>query len=126
MVPPSSRFDKYRGTMRLRQKRIHFAPLPVERQRMCACFRWHDLLAAHRANIDDVYYPRIADAHVKVSGFRMQENHVRGAAEGDIPEHATRCCVDRVQCPGIAGRTTTDPWLDRGLALGNEDVGILR
>src|SRR5262245_17010024 len=79
-VLPSSLIDKYRRTMRLRQKRIDFAPLAVEGQRMCACFRWHDLLAAHRANIDDVYYPRIADGHVKVSGLRMQENHVGGAA----------------------------------------------
>jgi hypothetical protein len=47
---------------------------------MCACFRWHDLLAVHRANIDDVYYPRIADGHVKVTGFRMQENQVGSRA----------------------------------------------
>ena len=80
MVPPSSRIDKYCGTMGLRQKRIHFASLAVECQRMCACFRWHYLLAAHRANIDDVYYPRIANGHVKVPGLRMQENHVWGAA----------------------------------------------
>jgi hypothetical protein len=26
---------------------------------MCARFRWHHLLAAHRANIDDIYHPRI-------------------------------------------------------------------
>src|SRR5215831_13041964 len=61
MVPSSCRIDKDRGTMRLRQERIDFAPLPVECQRMCACFGWHHLLAAHRANIDDVYYPRIAN-----------------------------------------------------------------
>ena len=33
----------------------------------------------------------------------MQENHVRGAAQRNIPEHATRCCVDREQYAGIAG-----------------------
>src|ERR1700730_6003171 len=75
-----SRIDKYRGTMRLRQERIDFAPVSVDCQRMRACFRWHHLLAAHRANIDDIYYPRIADGHIEVSGLRMQENHVRGAA----------------------------------------------
>src|SRR5258707_12808133 len=84
MVPPSSRIDKYRGTMRLRQKRIHFASLPVECQRMCACFRWPDLLAAHRANIDEVYYPRIADGHVQVPGLPIQQNHLRGAAPTNI------------------------------------------
>src|SRR5262249_37165775 len=69
---PSSRIDKYRGTMRFREERIDFAPLPVECQRMCACFRWHHLLAAHRGNIDDIYYPRVADGHVKVlRGLRM-------------------------------------------------------
>ena len=102
-VRPSSRIDKYRGTMRFREERIDFAPLPVECQRMCACFGWHHLLAAHRANIDDIYYPRVADGHVKVRGLLMQENHVRGAAEGDVPEHATRRCVNREQCARIAG-----------------------
>jgi hypothetical protein len=61
MVNPSSRINEYCGTMRLRQERIDFALVSVECQRMCACFGWHHLLAAHRANIDDVYYPRIAD-----------------------------------------------------------------
>src|SRR6516164_6367305 len=70
-VCPSSRIDKYRGTMRFREERIDFAPLPVECQRMCACFGWHHLLAAHRGNIDDIYYPRVADGHVKVRGLRM-------------------------------------------------------
>jgi hypothetical protein len=102
-VCPSSRIDKYRGTMRFREERIDFAPLPVECQRMCACFGWHHLLAAHCGNIDDIYYPRVADGHVKVRGLRMQENHVRGAAEGDVPEHATRRCVNREQCASIAG-----------------------
>jgi len=89
--------------MRFREERIDFAPLPVECQRVCACFGWHHLLAAHRANIDDIYYPRVADGHVKVRGLRMQENHVRGAAEGDVPEHATRRCVNREQYARIAG-----------------------
>src|SRR5262245_10669383 len=102
-VCPSSRVDKYRGTMRFREERIDFAPLPVECQRMCACFGWHHLLAAHFGNIDDIQYPRVADGHVKVRGLRMQENHVRGAAEGDVPEHATRRCVNREQCARIAG-----------------------
>jgi hypothetical protein len=79
-APVLSRIDKYRGTMRLRQERIDFAPVSVERQRMCACFGWHHLLAAHRANIDDIYYPGITDGHVKMPGLRMQENHVWGAA----------------------------------------------
>ena len=76
----SSLIDKDRGTMRLRQERIDFTSLPVECQRMCPCFGWHHLLTAHRANIDDIYDPRIADGHVKVTGLRMQENHVWGAA----------------------------------------------
>jgi hypothetical protein len=79
-APVLSRIDKYRSTMRLRQERIDFAPVSVECQRMCACFGWHHLLAAHRANIDDIYYPGIADGHVKAPGLRMQENHVWGAA----------------------------------------------
>ena len=70
---------------------------------MCACFGWHHLLAAHRANIDDIHDPGIADGHVKMPGLRMQESHVRGAAQGNIPEHATRRCVDREQYAGIAG-----------------------
>src|SRR5262249_36209404 len=103
MVPSSSRIDKDRGTMRLRQERIDFAPLPVECQRMRACFRWHDLLAAHRANIADVYYPTIAAGPVNVAGLRMQGNHVGGSASRTSPEPATRRCVNREQCPGIAG-----------------------
>src|SRR5262245_18942371 len=102
-VPPSSRIDEYRGTMRLRQERIDFAPVSVECQRMRPCFGWHHLRAAHRDNIDNVYYSRIADGHVEVSGLRMQENHVGGAAEGNLPEHAARRCINREQCACIAG-----------------------
>src|SRR5450759_2446515 len=94
MVPASSRIDKYRGTMRLGQERIDFVSLSVECQRVCTYFRRHHLLAAHCTNIDDVYYPRIADGHVKVPGLRMQKNYVRGAAKGNITEHATRRYVN--------------------------------
>src|SRR5712691_400518 len=103
MVPPSSRIDKYRGTMRLGQERIDFVSLPVECQRVCACFRRHHLLAAHCANIDDVYDPRIADGHVKVPGLRMQENDIRCAAKGNIGEHMTRRSVNCEQYASIAG-----------------------
>ena len=75
--------------MRLGQERIDFVSLPVECQRVCACFRWHYLGAAHRTDIDDVYYPRIADGHVKSPGLRMQENYVRDATKRDIAEHTT-------------------------------------
>src|SRR5258705_551028 len=76
MGPLSGRVDKYRGAMRLGQERIDLASLPVECQRVCACFRRPHLRAAHRANIDDVHDPGIADGHVKMPGLRMQENHV--------------------------------------------------
>ena len=94
MVLASSRIDKYRGTMRLGQERIDFVSLSVECQRVCTFFRRHHLLAAHCTNIDDVYYPRIADGHVKVPGLRMQKNYVWGAAKRSIAEHPTRRCVD--------------------------------
>src|SRR5262249_51918412 len=66
-----------------------FAPRAVECQRVCAGFRWRHLGAAHRANIDDVDDPGIADRHVEAPGLRVQENHVRSTAEGNVPEHAT-------------------------------------
>jgi SAM-dependent methyltransferase len=83
--------------MGLGQEHIDFVPLAVECQRVCACFRRHHLLAAHCANIDDVYYPRIADGHVKISRLRIQEDYVGGAAKGNIAEHATRRCLNREQ-----------------------------
>src|ERR1700719_499768 len=99
----SSRIDKYRGTMRLGQERIDFVALPVECQRVRACFRRHHFLAAHRANIDDVYYPGIADGYVKAPGLRMQENYVRDAAKGNFAAHTTRSCVNCEQHASIAG-----------------------
>ena len=89
--------------MRLGQERVDFVSLPIERQRVCARFRRHYLLAAHCANIDDVYNPRIADRHVKVPGLRMQENYVGGAAKGNIGEHPTRRSVNCEQYASIAG-----------------------
>jgi hypothetical protein len=103
MVPTSSRIDKYRGTMRLEQERIDFVSPSVECQRVCTYFRRHHPRAAHCANIDDVYYPRIADGHVKVPQLRMQKNYVRGATKRNITEHLTRRCVNCDQYPGIAG-----------------------
>jgi hypothetical protein len=70
---------------------------------VCACFRWHHLLSAHSANIDDIDYARIADGHVKAAELRIRENYVWGAAKGHIAEHATRSCVNCEQYTGIAG-----------------------
>src|SRR6516225_2853638 len=93
MEPSSSRIGKYRGTMRLRQEGIDFAPLPVECQRVCACFGWHHLRAAHRDNIDDIYDPRIGDGHIEVSGLRMQKitsgAPLRGTSPSTRPDAAS-------------------------------------
>ena len=75
--------------MRSRQKRIDFAPLPIERQRVRTGFRRHDFLPAHRGNIDDVNYARIADGDIKVSQARIEKNNVGGSAEEHITEDAT-------------------------------------
>jgi hypothetical protein len=76
---------------------------PVERQRVRSCFRRHHLLAAHRADVDDIYDARLADRDVKAPRLLIEEDHVRCAAQGDIAEHPTRRRVDREQYAGIAG-----------------------
>jgi hypothetical protein len=74
--------------MRLWQKRIDFAPFPVERQRMSARFRGHDFLPTHRGNIDNVYDARIPDGNIKAARSRIEKNYVWGAAERHIAEYA--------------------------------------
>src|SRR5712671_4906572 len=103
MVAPSSRIDEYRGTMRSGQERIDLVSFPIERQRVGARFGRRHFVAAHRADIDDVDDAGFPDGDVKVSGLRMQENDVRGPAEGDIGEHVTRRGVDCKEDAGIAG-----------------------
>src|SRR5437868_1294397 len=89
--------------MRFGQERIDLVPLTVERQRMRTCFGWHDLGAAHRVDIDDVYDPWIADGDIKASSLRMQENNVGAAAQGHAAERSARSRVDGEQHAGIAG-----------------------
>src|SRR5215472_911299 len=43
-LSPSSRIDKHRGTMGLRQKRIDFVSGPIERQRVGTRLRRHNFL----------------------------------------------------------------------------------
>ncbi len=62
--------------------------LPVERQRMGACFRRHHLQTPHAIYIDDVYDPRLPDGHVKSPGLRMQEDYIWNPAERNVTENA--------------------------------------
>ena len=73
--------------MRLGEEGVNFASPPIERQRVRSCFRRHHLLAAHCPNIDDVNYAWIADRDVKAPRLHIEEDHVRGAAQGNIAEH---------------------------------------
>src|SRR5262249_54367711 len=99
----SGRVDKNRCAMRSRQEGVAFAPLAIERQRVCAGFRRHHLRAAHRADIDDVDNARVADGDVKVSGALIEKDHVRSAAEDNIAKDPPRRGVDRDQYSRIAG-----------------------
>ena len=50
--------------MRSRQKRIDFVPFPIERQRVRTGFGRHDVLPAHRGDIDNVNDAGIADGDI--------------------------------------------------------------
>jgi hypothetical protein len=75
--------------MRVRQEGVDFASLTIERQRVRARFRRHDFQAAHCRDVDHVYYARIANRDVKMSGSRIEKNNVRRAAESDVSERAS-------------------------------------
>src|SRR5260370_9968114 len=93
--------------MRPRQKRVNFASFPVERQCVCTFFCGRDLLPAHRCNVDNIYYARMADGDIKVSRSPIEKNHVWSAAEGHIGEDATGRSVAREQNARVAGAKQT-------------------
>jgi hypothetical protein len=94
------------------QKRIDFVSFPIERQGVRTRFRRHDFLTAHRGDIDDIDYARIADGNIKVPRSRVEKNDVRGAAEAHITKDAARCGVDREQAACIAGaQQTARGWI---------------
>src|SRR6516225_1665141 len=105
--------------MRPRQKRIDFASLAIERQGVCAFFRRHDFLRAHRGNIDNVDDARIADGDIKVTGPGIKKNYIRSAAETNLTEDTARRGLDRLRfgC-GVRCRCDVAPrWLGGGGAL---------
>ena len=59
------------GAMRCGQECINLASLAIQGQRVCAGFGRDGFLTAHDADVEDVYYPGIADRDVQMAGAWM-------------------------------------------------------
>ena len=65
----------------LRQESVDLISWRIKRNGMCTRLRRHGLQKFHRFSIDNLNHARIADSHIQVLERRVEENHVRDAAD---------------------------------------------
>ena len=67
--------------MGLRQERVQFAIVLVERDCVGSGFSLDRLNLAHGFGIEDLYDSRVTDCHVQVVEFRVVEYDIRGSGK---------------------------------------------